>query len=183
MSTMLISPNQSPGPSTATRASVLRLLRFNTSTSPLITTNIALASSPSRNSVAPAGGASTVSSVDRYSSTSSLSAPNNPMFLSSVGPIALAEALLIRNGSLLRKTSHVEVEGRPTRTILSNMCQGGGRNTHERYPHTGRRISGGTSAPAHHALCVDHMPVGQHEVERDRGPRPSCLVGRDEHTP
>src|SRR5258706_12210964 len=93
MSTMLISPNQSPGPSTATRASTARLLFLSTSTSPLITTNMALASSPSRNRVAPAGGISTVSNVDKYSSTSSLSAPNNPMLRSSAGP--MAESLLI----------------------------------------------------------------------------------------
>src|SRR6185369_4211569 len=95
MSTMLISPNQSPGPSTATRASTLRLLRFSTSTSPLITTNMALASSPSRNNVEPAGGVSTVSNVDRYSSTSSLSAPKSPMFRSSAGPTGFCESLLI----------------------------------------------------------------------------------------
>src|SRR6478609_9400221 len=139
MSTMLISPNQSPGPSTATRASTARLLRLSTSTSPLITTNMALASSPSRNSVAPAGGVSTVSTVERYSSTSSLSAPKSPMFRSSAGPTGCCASLLI-DPSHYYGPSLLEIERRAAGTKSGDVVERLHRDRREGDAHSRRRV-------------------------------------------
>src|SRR5690606_23366331 len=76
---MLMSPNQSRGPSTATQESVPRLLFLSTSMSPCSTTYISSPGSPSRKSTSPGAASTTSRCSARCSRAAWVKAPNRPM--------------------------------------------------------------------------------------------------------